>query len=83
MDKNPRQVNNKLKLLFILDFAEDDLTVLHFQNKRMQNSISKIDWHGWGRGGRGGGGGYATLSGELYDTISEFYYKLPTVSFNL
>ena len=30
-------------------------------------------------GGREGGG-YAALSGDLYYTISEFYYKLLTVS---
>ena len=32
-------------------------------------------------GGGGEGGGQATLLGDLYYTISEFYYKLLTVSF--
>ena len=43
MKQNPRQVNNKLKLFLLFNFTGDDLTVPHFQNKRMQNSILKQD----------------------------------------
>ena len=41
MEQNPRQVNNKLKLFRLFNFAGDDFTVSHFHDKRMLNSISK------------------------------------------
>ena len=40
MEQNLRQVNNKVNLFLLFNFARVDLTVAHFHDKRMQNSIS-------------------------------------------
>ena len=43
MEQNLRQVNNKVNLFRLFNFAGDDLTVAHFHDKRMQNSISNSE----------------------------------------
>ena len=40
MEQNLGQVNNKVKLSRLSNFAGDDLTVSNFHDKRMKNSIS-------------------------------------------
>ena len=47
MEQNPRQVNNKVKLFLLFNFAGDDLTVSHLHDKRMQNFFSNSKQDLW------------------------------------